>query len=128
MDFSIEVKGMKAGDKAVKANIQTGKKGKSIGKNPITYQMGDGFITLSPLYKFGGWMNMPDGYPKIDQRDSKTYLVVRFRKFLTSVSYDPIIELAYSDKAPVSSALSITGSAYAIFFGVVIMFVCNIKM
>lgn len=128
MDFSIEVKGMKAGDKAVKANIQTGKKRKSIGKNPITYQMGDGFITLSPLYKFGGWMNMPDGYPKIDQRDSKTYLVVRFRKFLTSVSYDPIIELAYSDKAPVSSALSITGSAYAIFFGVVIMFVCNIKM
>lgn len=58
LDYSIEVKGMTADDKIVKANIQTGKKGKSIGKNPITYQMGDGFITLSPSILFACFHNI----------------------------------------------------------------------
>lgn len=40
---------MNSGDKAGRAKVQKGKKGKSIGKEPTTYQMGNGLITLSSL-------------------------------------------------------------------------------
>ncbi|KAK3086504.1 hypothetical protein FSP39_019325 [Pinctada imbricata] len=68
------------------------------------FDIGEGRnIILSSKVQYDGsntFEDMEDGYPRLVTRGSSTFFIFRFRRFNTSATYDPIVDLSASSDTP----------------------------
>ncbi|XP_076088901.1 uncharacterized protein LOC143059307 [Mytilus galloprovincialis] len=96
VDFTIAIKGKGA---APQKKTGGGKK-----TTADEYDLGSGSsVIISDKVQYDGngdWVPTPTGYPKLEQKGSKTLFVFRFDKFSKSVLYDPQVDLGKSPDTP----------------------------
>lgn len=93
IEFVIAIKGRKSGTKK-----EGGRKKRT---NAQEYDMGgDASVVLSGKARYDNsseYENLPQGFPKTEMKGSSQLFVFRFRKFNTSVFYDPQLTLDGND-------------------------------
>lgn len=93
IEFVIAIKGKKSGTKK-----GGGRKKRT---NAQEYDMGgDASVVLSGKARYdssSAYENLPEGFPKTEMKGSSQLFVFRFRKFNTSVFYDPQLNLDGND-------------------------------
>lgn len=93
IEFVIAIKGKKSGTKK-----EGGRKKRT---NAQEYDMGgDASVVLSGKARYDNsseYENLPQGFPKTEMKGSSQLFVFRFRKFNTSVFYDPQLTLDGND-------------------------------
>lgn len=93
VEFVIAIKGRKSGTKK--------EKGRKRRTNAQEYDMGgDASVVLSGKARYDSsseYENLPDGFPKTEMKGSSQLFVFRFRKFNSSVFYDPQLTLDGND-------------------------------